>query len=161
MLNLKLEGVSPHVDGSYEFDIGTFTNRELHTIKQVAGVRGGEMGEALGAGDNDIVVALALIVLARHGKDVPVDVLWDAELGKITLDASDLDEEVDERPPVSSPTPSGAGSEPDETGSGAKSTAPSGPPSESSGGQLVNLPNPTGDPSSGVSAGSDQAISAS
>ena len=157
---LKIEGVSPLVDGSYEFDIGTFTNREMHVIKEISGVRGGEIGEALAAGDNDIVVALTAIVLKRNGKTVPVDVLWDAELGKITLDAAD-EEEDEDRPPVPSPTPSGVERKPDEPGSPSVSSPSSGTDSGGSGGHLVNLQSPTGGPGSETAAESDQAISAS
>ena len=45
-----------------------FTNRELHLIKQIAGVRAGELFDAMEVGDNDLVVALAHIAVKRAGR---------------------------------------------------------------------------------------------
>lgn len=73
------------LDGEYEFDrndlLGSMTNRELHRIKLMAGVRAGEIQDALAAGDNDVLVALAAILLTQRGKLVDEDVLWDAPAG--------------------------------------------------------------------------------
>lgn len=112
MHNVKIEGVSPAFDGEYPLDLSYFTNRELHLIKQVSGVRAGELDEALGAGDNDVFVAVALIAAKRAGKDIPVDMLWDAPHGKVTLE-TDASEEDEADPPVPSPT-----QEPHENGDG-------------------------------------------
>ena len=86
--------------GEYELDTTYFTNRELHIIKKESGVRAGELGAALEAGDNDLIVALALIALQRNGKmtSSSAESLWDLPAGRIILDASDEDE-VDASPP--------------------------------------------------------------
>lgn len=47
---------------------------------------------------------LAYIALQRAGKgDLPIDLLWDLEAGKITLDFSDEEQEADASPPESAP----------------------------------------------------------
>ena len=94
----------PGVDGSYEFDFEErpFTNGELHMIKTTAGVRAGEIEEAFDKGDNDMMVALALIVLKRHGKVIPHDALWDAPAGCLTFEMDDVAED-DAVPPPSGP----------------------------------------------------------
>lgn len=75
------------IDGEYEFDlyellgIGTstsLTNRELHRIKEMTGVRAGELIESLAAGDNDVVVGLAAVILTRNRRAFTDDLLWDA-----------------------------------------------------------------------------------
>ena len=82
---ITIEGV-PGYNGEYPLDITYFTNRELHLIKKVSGVRAGELTEAFNAGDNDLMVAVAAIAIQRHThKDVNVDALWDAEAGKFTF----------------------------------------------------------------------------
>jgi hypothetical protein len=87
---LKVTGISKLVDGEYEFDLaemmslgepGSLTNREGHRLKVMSGVRMGELEEALLAGDNDVLVALAAIVLERRGKRVDENMLWDAPMG--------------------------------------------------------------------------------
>lgn len=108
MPTLKITGVPP-LDGEYELpSILTLSHRENHIIKQETGVRAGEIREALAAGDQDIVVALALIALRRAGKGEVVefrDLLWDA-VGGITLDFTEEEkvaEARDESPPASEP----------------------------------------------------------
>lgn len=107
MAQVKISGSgNPVLDGDYPLDTSFFTNRELHTIKDIAGVRAGELEDALRAGDNDVVVAIALIALRRAGKQVPADVLWDLPAGRLVLDLRDDDEqraEDDALPPVSGP----------------------------------------------------------
>jgi hypothetical protein len=92
----------PGLDGEYDLDM-TFTHRDFHTIKQVAGIRANEVQGALEAGDMDIIVAMAEIALRRAGKVHLVDQLWDAEAGSITLDVEDLEE--DASPPPQEPEP--------------------------------------------------------
>lgn len=72
-----------------------FTYRELGIIKRIAGVRAGELMAALIAGDTDIVVALAIIVMRRAGKRVDEDALLDGELGSIELHSDDEGDEND------------------------------------------------------------------
>lgn len=127
MNKLKFEGVHKAYDGEYEFDIGAgFTNREWHIIKQIAGVRVGEFDDALAAGDNDLVVAIATIVLKRYGKEVDADTLWDTAAGTITMEVDEVpDEDPTPLPDTrtsSSPESSGRTSE---NGSGSPENDPS------------------------------------
>lgn len=97
MPKIVIAGV-PGLDGEYEMDM-TFTHRDFHTIKQVAGVRANEVMDALEGGDLDIIVAMAEIALRRAGVPHSVDQLWDSEAGGITLDVVDLEEVVPDNPP--------------------------------------------------------------
>lgn len=100
----------PAFAGTYELDRATFTGHDLHLIKQVAGVRGGEIEEAAEKGDYDLLVAFAVIALIKSGK-VPAR---DAhEVARVILDANPADaiavpdtpEEADEEgPPAEAPT---------------------------------------------------------
>ena len=94
MAYFLIEGLPPY-DGTYEIEFDTFTNRELHTIKTLAGVRAGELEEAADAGDTDLVVAFAVIALQRAGLKVDPEAIWNADVGQITL----VDEEASEIPP--------------------------------------------------------------
>src|SRR5262245_29847989 len=94
MAHFKIEGLHPY-DGEYPFNVDTLTNRELHTIKQLAGVRANEIEEAAEAGDNDLIVAFAIIALQRAGLKVDPDAIWEADVGKITFQS----EEADPLPP--------------------------------------------------------------
>lgn len=96
MPKIVITGV-PGLDGAYELDM-TFTHRDFHTIKQVAGVRANEVQDALEGGDLDIVVAMAEIALRRANVPHSVDQLWDSEAGGITLDVSDVEDEADNPP---------------------------------------------------------------
>lgn len=117
---LVLKGVEPW-DGSYPFADWRFTNRELHRIKEISGIRAGELLDALDSNDTAAFVGVAAVILARHGKHVDVDDLWEANIGSITID---LDaQEDDASPPV---LPSGS-----ETGD---SQASSGQTSDANGG---------------------------
>jgi hypothetical protein len=49
MATLVIEGVLPGWDGRYEFPDFSFTNGELYRIKQMSGIRAGELIEALEA----------------------------------------------------------------------------------------------------------------
>lgn len=75
------------LDGEYPFDlvellsVGTpdsLTYRELHQIKVWSGVRSGEIPEAFDAGDSDLNLSIAAIVMLRANKRVDWDVLLDA-----------------------------------------------------------------------------------
>jgi hypothetical protein len=94
MPKIVITGI-PGLDGEYDLDM-TFTHRDFHTIKQVAGVRANEVQDALEGGDLDIVVALAEIALRRAEVVHSVDQLWDAEAGGITLDVTDVEQEPDD-----------------------------------------------------------------
>ncbi len=132
MATLVIEGIHG-LTGEYETDFSFFTNREWRTIKEISGVRMGEFQKAMDAGDNDLIVALTVIALRRRNVDVNVETLWDAEAGKITLNA-DVDVEGDALPPVSEPAASASESGPGTSsaplssvnGSGGRETIPSG-----------------------------------
>lgn len=112
-------------DGSYELDLDAspYTMRELHWIKQIAGVRLNEFESATVAGDSDVLIALVVIALVRAGKipkeQVPetVERLYDAQAGQITVEADE-----DDAVPPDSPSPSEPESEP---GSNANTTSSS------------------------------------
>lgn len=137
MSKLIIRDISPDLNGEYEYELGKFKNRELHFIKQETGVRAGEMVQAFRAGDNDLLVAIAAVVLARHGKGDPhdiIEVLWDADTGGI--DFEEPKSEEDKLPPVNAPG-DGDGRSDGKKPSGVASDAPS-DPSQSS-------PKPTGE----------------
>lgn len=81
--------------GERVYDISPpFTNRELHLVKQVAGVRAGEIFDAMESGDNDVLVALAHIAVRRNNTARPtLDELWDMEAGSITVE--EIEDELD------------------------------------------------------------------
>lgn len=86
MNKLIVSGI-PTLDGEYEFeDFTTFTNRELHRIKKLTGLRLGEFQEAFASMDNDVLVGLSVVVLERQGKDVDDEQLWDAPAGSLVFD---------------------------------------------------------------------------
>jgi hypothetical protein len=139
MSKLKIEGVPPY-DGDYDLDIAAFTGTELHTIKQISGIRAGELQEGLTAGDYDLVVAFTVIVLQRAGQDVDPAAIMAATVGAITVDLQTEDAEVvDERPPVSSPTPNGGENSSGVGPSSTESTEPSGSTSADTGDPPANL----------------------
>lgn len=115
MDSLVIAGVPPY-DGEYPLDFGSgLTNGELHKIKEIAGVRAGELQAAMEAGDNDLIVAFAFILLARAGLAVNVEALWNAPMGAIehkSGDEAEVEAEGDARPP-DSPTSGGDESSPD------------------------------------------------
>jgi hypothetical protein len=121
----KLVVTIPGLEGAYEFeDIATFTNRELHRVKRLTGLRVGEFQEAFEVGDNDVLVSLAVIILERAGKVVDDDMLWDAPAGALTFDFSEVEDPTQGSAPTSEPDES----EPDESEplvSGNGSTTPS------------------------------------
>lgn len=100
-LRFTLEGLGSKWDGEYEFMDLRFTNRELHTIKKIANVRGGEIDDALRGGDQDLAVAFAYIALERAGRPVPEKVLWDADSGFMSI-VEDEDEEETKADPLAS-----------------------------------------------------------
>ena len=133
---------SPTLDGEYEFEL-VFTHRDHHTIKQVAGVRANEFVPALEAGDMDVVVALAKIVLERARVPHTMDMLWDLPLGTgITVDLQEQEEEEESPPPpsTSEPSPSEpASSESERTSSG-----------ESTNGAMAGFPETSTPDASGI-----------
>jgi hypothetical protein len=101
MAKITLKDVPPY-DGEYGFDVEReYSGHELHLIKNVAGLRLNEIQDAAKAGDYDLFVSLATIVLWREGKvkreeaAAVADVLLAAKTGSLTFDF----EEEDARPP--------------------------------------------------------------
>lgn len=94
----------------HEFAISPpFTNRELHLIKQIAGVRAGELFDAMEAGDNDLIVALAHLAIKRAGRNQPtLEMLWDMAPGEIEIS----NPEANGGPPTSTPTSDGGDGSP-------------------------------------------------
>ncbi len=129
----------PGYNGEYEIDLSYLTNKDLHTVKRIAGVRAGEIQAALDAEDNDLAVAFTVIALERNGKAVHEDVLWNAQLGCITLQGDEVEQEDDALPPASRPEDdasvsekklssgpdSSAGSDPQENGQSRTGLQPS------------------------------------
>jgi len=109
MPRITITGLDSRVDGSYDLDLeDSFNGNELHLIKKYAGVRVGEISEAMGAGDYDLVVCLTKIAIDRSGKDVPMERLMEAKVGAIQFEQTDAekaaDEEADRLPPASAPS---------------------------------------------------------
>ena len=108
MIRLTLQGVVGF-EGTYDLDLekAPLTNRELHWIKQISGVRLGEMEEAADALDNDLVVAFAVVGLVRAGRASKqnwqqlADLLWESEAGKIQAEEIIEEREGDDSPPPS------------------------------------------------------------
>lgn len=96
---LTVKGIPPY-DGTYEFDLDGFTNRELHRIKNATGLRAGELEDAFASQDNDVLIALAIVVLERHGNKVVDDLLWDAPAGSALLIDLKPETEAEEGPPA-------------------------------------------------------------
>lgn len=159
---LVVNGLGKQFDGEYEFELAqmlvmgspdTMTNGELHTIKRLSGVRAGEIEDALVAGDNDVLLALGVIVLARNGKRLPEHLMWDAPAGSGIMivpgePEEDAEVEGDALPPDPSPTKSAPNEESETLAtSGGESSNPSSddPP--------PNDPPPTGSPPSETPSG--------
>lgn len=148
---LRIEGIMPF-DGDHPLDIGKLSNRDLHTIKKLSGVRANELEEAFEAGDTDLILALAVIALEQNGHRMEkpaVDALWNAPIGKISLAVPD--EEEEEIPPAS-PPPSGSESSFDGGRNETEKSTSSGSSLSNGGDPLPNHPSPTGSPPSDTSA---------
>ena len=63
MAKLVIDGVYG-LDGTYDADLSYFTNRELHRIKVMTGLRLGEYEDAFNSGDDDV------IMVSRKGQAV-------------------------------------------------------------------------------------------
>lgn len=89
----------PGLDGSYDLELGTWDFDEFRIIKKEAGVRAGEIEEAMRAGDSNLIVAYAIIALKRAGRDVVPERLWKANIEDIEFDTTD-EPEFEETPLV-------------------------------------------------------------
>jgi hypothetical protein len=114
--SLVVKGVPPY-DGEYPLDFSSgLSNGELHKIKEFTGIRAGEMTAAMAAGDSDLTVAFAWILLTRAGHTVNIDALWAAPPDAFDVAGEDDPEEDEVRPP-DSPTPGGEPSSAADVGS--------------------------------------------
>lgn len=143
---LTIEGIPPY-DCKIEFDIielvGSLTHRELHRVKNISGVRAGELLDALTSGDTDVQLALAVILLNRKGKRVDEEKLWNAPAASgltITLDPARDDEEDLEGDDDDPPTEASASTSDEPRPNGGESTSPTSDSSQAS------SPSPTGLP---------------
>lgn len=149
-MQISITGIGKKIDGVYELEPASITNREYHEIKLLTGLRFGELLDAFLAKDPALWVSYALLALRRADKDVSVDLLWDAPHGSVTLVFPDAEEpDEDDAGPPASELPGNAPDSPE--GSGATS-------SSSSESQETD-PSRTGQPGSDTSAISDQATS--
>ena len=136
-MKFSLEGFGRQVDGEYEWP-EDLTRREWRTLKQVADVRPLELQKALQVLDQDVLIAFAMVALARAGKPVPEDVFLDAS-GDSTIRLIEDEVAEEERPPTSA-TPSGPESEPDVAENDSEKNESSGQPtSDDSATQETNL----------------------
>lgn len=76
-MKIEIKGVAPHLDATYDLDLGSLTNRELHEIKVVSGVRPVEMLDAIVFSDAAFACALATIASRRRGRRVNEDMFLD------------------------------------------------------------------------------------
>jgi len=91
-------------NGEYPVDLIALTNigtggesldnREQHRLKKIAEVRGAEILDAFLALDAATMVGLAAIILSRHGKEISVDILWDARFLYVDVDSVPDDDEA-------------------------------------------------------------------
>jgi hypothetical protein len=99
----------PAINGEYPCNVvgmmlentpHTMTNREGHRVKVMTGVRTGELWDAMQSGDNDVLVALAAVILTRAGKRFSEEVLWDSPMGSaLEFDIADRDEAEEDAEP--------------------------------------------------------------
>ncbi len=107
---ITIKGLPPY-DGDYpvptEFDLG-----ELWFIEQTTGIRGGQLEEAGLTGSVGLLGCIVVIALRRAGHTrVPIEAIWAAKPGDITVTMAEEEAEEEGRPPAS-PTPGGSENEP-------------------------------------------------
>lgn len=141
MPKITVDGV-PGLNGQYLLELTEgFTNGDLHTIKKISGVRAAEIGEAFEKRDNDLIVALTILAIRKTGRIIPDDALWDAKVGAITFEDTELErvaaEELNGLPPESRP---------DGGGPTTANASSSGNGSSDDGDQQEVHPSPTGVP---------------
>lgn len=96
-----IQGI-PSFDGDYPIELGGWTMRELHIIKRISGVRGGEMSEAFKAGDTDLMLAMAVIAVRRNNRDWEAfeKHAWETDAIAITFVDGDQEEAAGEPVPL-------------------------------------------------------------
>lgn len=154
MAKLRVQGVPPY-DGEYELPT-SYTNGELHRIKQICGVPAGKLMEASQEGDVGVLVALAAVILERAGHQVNVQALWDATGDNFDIQ-QDAEAEDADRPPAEATT----GGEPKSSDASVapnEADSPSGEPGTNDGESNQETPLLTGSPGSVTSADFGQPI---
>lgn len=146
-MHFKIEGLHPALDGDYPFDVETLNNRDLHTIKEISGVRAAELEESFKAGDNDLTVAFCGIALQKAGKTFSWDAIWNAKFGMIQFV---VDDEAEDPLAEAPETPADK----------SESKPTSGDSSAHDSGQNQNGQSFTGIPDSGTGSDSDLVTSA-
>lgn len=92
-MKVVISGI-PAFDGTYVVDdVAPWTNRELNIIKRLSGVRAGELEEAMRAGDNDVIVAIAVIAIRQSGKNWQAfeEVIYEAPAGSIAIPQDEVE----------------------------------------------------------------------
>ena len=79
----------------------SWTYRELQTIKRIAGLTPVRVMEALGEGDPDAIMALAIVVANRAGHNLTENDLLDLDADSVTFEGDDDEDDA------SSPTSAG------------------------------------------------------
>lgn len=117
------------LDGEYDFSLislltigspDALTGREVHNLKVMTGIRMGELEDALSAGDNDVMLGLAAIVMRRHGRTFADDQVWDAPIGSFGFELAAVEDDA-----VPPPQPNDESSSESETSSGDDSNSDS------------------------------------
>lgn len=116
MDKLTISGVSPRYDGDYECDVvgmirdltsaEALTGDEACFIQQHSKVRGNELADAFIAGDAKFLMALTVVVLARQGKNMDIDVLMGQKIGSYSFDLEPVPEEDEADHPTGEGEPS-------------------------------------------------------
>lgn len=128
---IVLTGVKPY-DGEYELNLEDepLTTLEWRWVKKISGYLPLTMGEGFAGADPDLVCALAVIALRRHGRiqkeqalavaDRLADVPFDGAAIQLLFDETEDDEEGDVVPPAVAPqteSPRRSSGEPSRTSS--------------------------------------------
>ena len=111
---IRINKIPPY-DGEYELDWDSpFTSREWRWVRQISGCRPMTMLDALGEGDPDVVIAVAVVAMHRAGKINRDQVLEVADrMADAPFDGSHIDlelgtEEDDAGPPELTSVPDGS-----------------------------------------------------
>lgn len=94
-MKLEITRIAPHIDGIYDVDLASFTNRELHQIKVASGVRPPEMLDAFVYSDAAFACAVATIACQRANKRINEEIFLDAAGGSIKFVFEEQEDDVD------------------------------------------------------------------
>lgn len=120
MPTLIVKDVDTRLNGEYDCKLDDLTSRELHLVRQMAGITPTGIVGGLLSQDAGLVVALATVVLEREGKAVNVDALWDAKHGSLVFDFTG--DQGDESPPEQPPSGGSDSENSDESANESKSS---------------------------------------